>query len=85
MFVGIINYTYLSDYRPSDFSIMSFACYDASSYNHSEILICIQVAGSLQESDLKEAFTKIKKHSKLVIPDAGRTVRFRFEVALCML
>jgi len=60
---------------------MSVANYDACSYNHSEILICIQTIGSLQENVLVEALTKIKKHSKLVIPDAGRTVQFRFEVS----
>ena len=61
---------------------MSVANYDASSLNHSEILICIQTVGTLQENVLIEAYSKIRKHSKLVIPDAGRTIRFRFEVRL---
>ena len=64
---------------------MSVANYDACAYNHSEILICIKTVGNLQESDFIEACTKIKKHSKLVIADAGRTVRFRFEVSFTVL
>ena len=59
---------------------MSKADYKADSHNHAEILICIKTDGNFQENELTEAILKIKKHSKLVIADAGRTVHFRFEV-----
>ena len=61
---------------------MSIANYNANSCNHAEILISIQTVGNLPEHDLNEALSKIKRHSQLQIPDAGRTVHFRFEVSL---
>ena len=64
---------------------MSKADYKADSHNHAEILICIKTDGNFQENELTEAILKIKKHSKLVIADAGRTVHFRFEVCSMIL
>lgn len=61
---------------------MSIANYNASAVNHAEILICIQTVGTLPESDLVIALSKIQKHSQLMVADAGRTVNFRFEVSL---
>nr|CAB3267231.1 trafficking protein particle complex subunit 9 [Phallusia mammillata] len=59
---------------------MSIVDFSAAPHHHAEILICIQVAGNLQAQQLENALSKIRKHTRLTIADAGRVVYFRFQV-----